>query len=240
MALLGVKLDSATWLRQGKRAKDPDPAQLAALADLGGADALALFIGSHRRHARDRDVYLLKEIVRSRFILQMAPRVDLMNLALEVRPWMVELVSENAVDPTAVEPLDYANNSDSIAEASERLKGAGIIPSHFIRPDAEDAKQAARLKAQYVTLATMNYTNAATREEAETEVDDIERISQLANKMGLGINCGGGLTYKNVAPLAEMNLMELVIVGRAVIQRALLVGMERAVSELRAELNRRI
>ena len=240
MALIGIKLDSVTRLRQGKRSRDPDPAQLAPLAELGGADAIVAALHSSRSLIRDRDVYLLREIVKTRLILQIAPTEELMTLALEVRPWMVMLVGENRIDPGVIEPVSYGSALDTLSAATERLKGAGIVSAHFVGPSADDVKNAARCKAEYVSLSTESYVSAGSRQDAEAELDDLDRMAHMAQKLGMGVYCEGGLTYQNVSPCAELKLIERVTVGRAVVRRALQTGMERAVRDLRQELERRL
>ncbi|MFQ5607873.1 MAG: pyridoxine 5'-phosphate synthase [Candidatus Zixiibacteriota bacterium] len=240
MPTLGIKLDSVTWMREGKRERDPDPAQAAVLAEQGGADAIVAHLGSSRRHVRDRDIYILKEIVKTRLAVEIPADNQLLSIALEVNPAQVTIVSENRVDPTGAETLDYSANFEKISEVSERLRSAGISVSHFIQPNGEDTKNAARCKADYVQLSTVGYSSAGTAKEAEAELDDIERISQLAHKFNMGVTCGGGITYANVTQCAELNLVQHIIVGRAVIKRALMLGMERAVKLMRDELTRKL
>ncbi len=239
MPLLAVKLDSLTWLRDGKRSRDPDPAQAAVLAELGGADAITVTLHPSRRGIRDRDVYVLKEVVKTRLIVEMPLDDDLMTVALEVRPWMVTFIAENQVDPSGKEPLDY-RDLEAISAATERLRGAGIISSHHILPQAEDIKNAARCRTDFVEFSTSGYSRAGSVTEAESELDDIARNSQMAHKLGLGVYCGSGLTYKNVAQCAEIDVIQQVTVGRALINRAVIVGIEQAVSQMRREIERKI
>lgn len=239
MPLLSVKLDAITRMRESKRAKEPDPAPFATLAELGGADAVCVSLLSGREFVRDRDVYLLKEIVKSRFILEIAPTEDLLTVALEVRPAAVTLIGENRVDPTGKEPLAYTAGN-RLAEITERLKGADVRVTHYVAPNADDVKNAARCRADYVELSTVGYANAASSREAEQELDDIERMSQLANKMGLGVSAAGSLTYENVAPCAQLALVEQVTVGRAIVRRALMGGMQDAVTKMCARIERKV
>ncbi|MBN4056676.1 pyridoxine 5'-phosphate synthase [bacterium AH-315-J21] len=239
MPLLAVKLDSLTWLREGKRSRDPDPAQAAVLAELGGADAITVTLHPSRRFIRDRDVYVLKEVVKTRLIVEMPLDDDLMTVALEVRPWMVTFIAENQVDPSGKEPLDY-QDFEAISEASERLRGAGVVCAHHILPDAESVKNAARCRADFVEFSTSGYSRASSVAEAEAELDDIARNCTSAHKLGLGIYCGSGLTYKNVAQCAEIDIVQQVTVGRSLINRAVIVGIEQAVSQMRREIDRKI
>ena len=240
MPSLAIKLDSVTWLREGKRARDPDPALAAVLAEQAGAAAIVAHLGSARRQIRDRDIYVLKEIVKTRLIVEIPPENQILAAVLEVKPAQVTLVSENRVDPSEAETLDYGENFEKISEVSDRLRSAGIGLAHFIRPDAEDTKNAARCKVDYVVLSTLGYASAETVQEVEAELEDIERISRLAHKLSMGVHAGGGLTYKNVTQCAELEMMQQIIVGRAVVKRALMVGIERAVSLMREEMNRKL
>jgi len=237
---LALKLDSVTWLREGKRARDPDPALAAVLAEQAGADAIVAYLGPSRTGIRDRDIYVLKEVVKTRLIVEIPPDDQILAVALEVKPSQVTLVSENRVDPRGAETLDYSGNFEKICEVTERLRSAGIVVSHFIRPQAEDTKNAARCKVDYVTLSTLGYASAESVQEAEEELEDIERISHLAHKLSMGVHAAGGLTYKNATQCAELELIQQIIVGRAVVKRALMVGIERAVSLMREEMNRKL
>ena len=240
MPLLAVKLDSATWLREGKRDKSPDPAQLAVLAEQGGADAIVAQLTTSRRHIRERDIFILKEVVKTRFIVETQPDENLLQIVLEARPYMVTFVSENQMDSNIREPLDYGIAADRLAEATERLRGAGVISSHLIRPQPEAVKNAARAKAEFVEICTSELMNAASTGEAEAQLGDIDRAGQLAGKLGMGVNCGGGLGYKNARSIAEIQLVQQIVIGRAIIKRAMLVGIERAVSQMREEITRRV
>ncbi len=239
MPLLAVKLDALTRLREGKRSRDPDPAQAAVLAELGGADAITVTLHPSRRFIRDRDVYVLKEIVKTRLIVEMPLDEDLLSVALEVRPWMVCLIAENQVDPSGKEPLDY-RELEQLSAATERLRGAGIISAHHILPQSEDVKNAARCRADFVEISTAGYSRAGSVSEAETELDDIVRNAQMAHKLGLGVYCGSGLTFKNVAQCAEIDVIQQVTVGRALINRAVIVGIQQAVEQMRSQVERKL
>ncbi len=239
MPLLAVKLDTITWLREGKRSRDPDPAQAAVLAELGGADAITVTLHPSRRFIRDRDVYVLKEMVKTKLIVEMPFDEELLTVMLEVRPAMVTLISENQVDPSGKESLDYSD-LDALLAATERLRGAGILSAHHIAANSEGVKNAARCRADFVELSTAGYSRASSVSEAETELDDIARNAQMAHKLGMGVYCGSGLTYKNVAQCAEIDVVQQVTVGRALVQRAVIVGIQEAVSQMRREIDRKI
>jgi pyridoxine 5-phosphate synthase len=239
MPLLAVKLDTITWLREGKRSRDPDPAQAAVLAELGGADAITVTLHPSRRFIRDRDVYVLKEMVKTKLIVEMPFDEDLLTVMLEVRPAMVTFISENQVDPSGKEPLDYSD-LDALLEATERLRGAGALCAHHIAASSEGVKNAARCRADYVEISTAGYSRAGSVSEAETELDDIVRNAQMAHKLGMGVYCGSGLTYKNVVQCAEIDVVQQVTVGRALVQRAVIVGIQEAVSQMRREIDRKI
>jgi len=239
MPLLAVKLDALTRLREGKRSRDPDPAQAAVLAELGGADAITVTLHPSRRFIRDRDVYVLKEIVKTRLIVEMPLDEDLLTVALEVRPWMVCLIGENQVDPSGKEPLDYSA-LEQLSAVTKRLRGAGIISAHHILPQSEDVKNAARCRTDFVEISTAGYSRAGSVSEAETELDDIVRNAQMAHKLDLGVYCGSGLTFKNVTQCAEIDVIQQVTVGRALINRAVIVGIQQAVEQMRSQVERKL
>jgi pyridoxine 5-phosphate synthase len=232
MSLVTIKVDCVAALREIKRLKEPDPAQAAVIVELAGADGVGCHLREDRRHIRDRDVYLLKEMVKTRLTLQIAPAEDLIERALEVKPWMVTLMPSSVEDVIVHTGIDLDANRDLFAETAATLKASGINVCYFIEPEIEAVKNAARAKVDAIELNTFRYIGAETIEAAEAELDKIEQMAQLATKLDLMVNCGNGLNYKNIRPLVDLGIIEEFTVGYSVICRATMVGLDRAVREI--------
>jgi pyridoxine 5-phosphate synthase len=232
MSALSVKVDYVAALRSIKKLKEPDPIQAAVIAELAGADSITAHLREDRRYIRDRDVYILKELVKTRFTLQMAPTDDMMELALEVKPWRVTLMPSAGKGSVIENGIDLEKKSDLYAGAAGSLQNAGIDVCYFIDPEHEFIKAAARAKANAVELNSFAYATGKSAEESAAELELLEQAAQIASKLGMTVNCGGGLDYKNIPPLVDLDCFEEFTVGYAVTSRAVLVGYEFAVREM--------
>ncbi len=232
MSALSVKVDYVAALRGLKKLKEPDPIQAAVIAELAGADSISCCLREDRLYIRDRDVYILKELVKTRLTLQMAPAEDLMERALEVKPWRVTLMPFTSENPITEQGIDLEKQADVYAGAVESLRNAGINVCYFINPQHEFIKAAARANVNAVELNTHAYTTAKTTEDCVKELETLEQTAHITAKMGMCVNCGGGLDYKNIPPLADLDCFEEFTVGYALTSRAMLVGYEFAVREL--------
>ncbi len=237
MPLLGVNIDHVATVRQARRTYEPDPIWAAVQAELGGADGITIHLREDRRHIQDRDVYLLKETVHVKLNLEMALAEEIMEIALRVKPDQATLVPEKREELTTEGGLDLLANEQRARECVARLKDAGIEVSLFIDPEREQVEAAANLGADAVELQTGNYAAAPTFDDKEHELDRLTQAGSIAFEQGLMLHMGHGLTYQNVQPIAEIpDVMELNI-GHSIIARALMVGMEQAVSEMKSLVN---
>lgn len=225
MPLISIKVDLVASLRYRKYIKEPDPAQAAVLAELAGADGINCFLREDRRHIRDRDFYILKETVKSKLTVQIAPDSELIERAIEVKPHTVTLMP--FLSGTSV-----IDKGDLFASASAELRSAGINVGYFINPEVDEVKAAARGKADIVELDGLDYARAETKKDIEIELERLEQAAQLASKLGMTPSCGNGLNYRNIRPLLDLDIFKEFTVGHAVISRAVMVGLDRAVSEM--------
>jgi len=233
MSALSVKVDHVAALRAIKKLKEPDPIQAAVIAELAGADGITAFLREDRLYIRDRDIYILKELVKTQFTLQMAPTDDLMELALEVKPWRVTLMPFDKND--SEHGIEFEKDYDRYASAAESLQNAGIYVCFFINPEHDDVKAAARAKVNAVELNAHAYSVCKTAEDCASELEVLEQSAQIASKLGMAVNCGGGLDYRNIPPLVDLDCIEEFTIGYAITSRAVLSGYEYAVREM-AEL----
>ena len=232
MATVTINVDQVAAVRALRPGKLPDPVQAAVLAELAGADGIACHLREDRRAIRDRDVYLLKEVVKTKLNLLIAPVDELYQRAVEVKPFLVMLMPFDTEDGIVATGCDIAENRDLYEEFARSLKEAGIAVGYFIDPDADAVKAAARAKADVVDLNAGPYINADTITSAEAELERLEQMAQMALKLGMSVSCGNGLNYKNIRPLAELDVIDEFSIGHAVVSRALMVGLDRAVREI--------
>jgi len=233
---LAVNIDHVATVREARKGSRPDPVHAAVLAELAGARGIIVHLREDRRHIQDRDVQILRRTVRSPLNLEMAATEELVGIALQVKPDRATLVPERREELTTEGGLDVAGLRDSLEPAVRRLQEGGIVVSCFIDPDADQVKAAARLGSDVVEIHTGAYANARDAEEEEGERQRVQRAAQLAAKLDLTVVAGHGLDYQNVTPIAALREIEELSIGHAIIARALLVGMERAVRDMRERI----
>jgi pyridoxine 5-phosphate synthase len=237
---LHINIDHVATVRQARRTDEPDPVRAAVLAELGGADGLTVHLREDRRHIQDRDVRLLMETARSGINLEAAATDAMLNLALELRPMAVTLVPERRDEVTTEGGLVVEGEAgDRLGTAVGRLRQAGIKASLFVDPDPVTIRRCAELGTAAVELHTGEYANAwRPGAGSPGELERLRRGAALARSLGLDVHAGHGLTYENVSPVARIGDIEELNIGHSVISRAVLVGMERAVREMKDLLRR--
>ncbi len=233
MLSLGVNIDHIATLRQARRTVEPDPVAAAVIAELAGADGITVHLREDRRHIQDRDVRLLRQTVRTHLNLEMAATEEMVAIALEVKPDYVTLVPERREEITTEGGLDVAGQVSRLRDVVGQLQGSGIPVSLFIDPDPTQVAAAAQVGARWVELHTGRYAEASSADQRQVELDHLEKASQQALQLGLRVNAGHGLTYWNVGPVARIPGMEELNIGHSIISRAVLVGLDRAVREMR-------
>jgi len=232
MVRLGVNVDHIATLREARKGKLPDPIAAAVLAEMAGAHGIVCHLREDRRHIKDKDLYLLKEIVKTHLNMEMAPTDEMVKIATEVVPDMVTLVPERREEITTEGGLDVISNFEYLQEAITILRANNIVVSLFIDPDINLVKAAVRVKANYVELHTGNYANAESPHRVNDEMERIRSMAVAANKLGLGVSAGHGLNYQNVGEIAAIAPIEELNIGHAIMARAMMVGMERAVRDM--------
>ncbi len=233
MLTLGVNIDHVATIRQARRTVEPDPVAAAALAELGGANGITVHLREDRRHIQDRDVRLLRQTVRTHLNLEMAATAEMIGIALEVRPDYVTIVPERREEVTTEGGLNLLGDLDRYTQAVARLQGAGIPVSWFIDAEPGQIDAAAKTGAQFIELHTGRYADAADEAARQQELTVLRAGCEQALQLGLRVNAGHGLTYWNVYPVANLPGMEELNIGHTIISRAVLVGLERAVREMK-------
>lgn len=234
LAKLGVNIDHVATVRQARRGVEPDPVHAAVLAELAGADGITIHLREDRRHIQDRDLRILRETVKVPLNLEMAASEEIVSIALEVRPEMATLVPEKREELTTEGGLDVRTNRDRVTEAVRALHETAIFVSLFIDPDLEQVKEAKKTGADAVEIHTGSYADAKTYEASHREYEKIYEACKLASKLGMTVNAGHGLNYQNARQIARIKEVYELNIGHSIISRAVLVGLERAVREMKA------
>jgi len=235
MPRLGVNIDHVATVRQARHTYEPDPVWAAALAELGGADGITVHLREDRRHIQDRDVRLLRETVHVKLNLELACEPEMLGIACALRPDQATLVPERREEVTTEGGLDVVARRSAITDAVRRLRDAGIAVSLFIDPTAEQVQASAASGAEAIELHTGCYA-LAVGADRQGELNRLIEAGRLARQHGLTLNAGHGLNYQNVGPVASIGEMEELNIGHSIVARAVMVGMERAVREMKALL----
>lgn len=233
MPLLGVNIDHVATIRQARRTYEPDPVHAAVLAEMGGADGITVHLREDRRHIQDRDVRLLREMIRVKLNLEMAVEQEITDIALSVKPEQATLVPEKREEVTTEGGLDVIGQQDRIQKCIDQLRGEDIEVSLFIDPDIVTVQTSAGMNVQAVELHTGAYADATTEKERQAELERIVHAGRAALECGLTLNMGHGLTYRNVQPIAEIEGVHELNIGHSIISHAVMVGLERAVREMK-------
>jgi pyridoxine 5-phosphate synthase len=229
---LEVNVDHVATLRQARLIDEPDPVTAAALAELAGADGIIVHLREDRRHIQDRDLRLLRKTLKTRLNLEMAATQEMLEVAREVQPHVVTLVPEKRQELTTEGGLEVAGNRAALAEYLLALKAAGLRVSLFVDPVDPQIQAAKEVGAEWVELHTGSYAEAPTRAEATRLFQELVNAARHARSLGLKVKCGHGLNYRNIKPFRGREEFAEYSIGHAIIARAVLVGIERAVREM--------
>jgi len=230
---LGVNIDHVATLRQARRGRYPDPVAAAVLAELGGADQITIHVREDRRHVSDRDLEILRKTVNGSLNLEMATVQAMLDLALQHRPDTATLVPERREELTTEGGLDVGSHKDEIKRVTRALRDAGVEVSLFVDPDIEQIKASHRVDAQAVELHTGRYCEARGERNQARELSRIVEAARAAAKLGLRVAAGHGLDYWNVRPVARVEEISELNIGYAIICRAVLTGLEKAVRDMK-------
>jgi pyridoxine 5-phosphate synthase len=233
MPRLSVNIDHVATLRQARRGNEPDPIAAAVIAELAGADGIIVHLREDRRHIQDRDVELLRKIIKTRLNLEMANTEEIIQIALRVKPDLVTFVPEKRQELTTEGGLDIRGNRTSLLKNIARLRKAGIPSSLFIDADPQQITASRKTGAAWIELHTGKYADERDEKKRYQEFLRIVRAIRQALRLGLRVNIGHGLNYQNVLPFRGIAGIEDYSIGHSIIARAVLVGLDRAVREMK-------
>jgi len=232
MARLAVNIDHVATLRQARKIDVPDPVMAAGIAELAGAECIICHLREDRRHINDRDVTLLRQVIKTRLNLEMAAVDEMVEIARNVMPDMVTLVPEKRQELTTEGGLDVKSNQDYYAGVIERLADKGIRVSLFVDPDPYQIEASHRVGADIVEIHTGHYSEARSEQEAEERLQRISAAVKASADLKLGISAGHGLNYYNIKRFRFLPEIEEYSIGHSIMARAIFVGLDKAVREM--------
>ena len=233
MTTLGVSIDHIANVRQARRTVEPDPVQFAFLAELGGADSITVHLREDRRHIQDRDVFLLKETIKTQLNLEMAATEEMLEIAKKLIPDYVTIVPEKREEVTTEGGLDLKSNMKYLKNFVENLKDSKIKVSAFIDPVGEQINYSREIGFDFIELHTGKYAEESGYEQHK-ELQRIIESAHQANDLGLVVNAGHGLNYTNVKKIASINNINELNIGHSIVARALAIGLEKSVREMKS------
>jgi pyridoxine 5-phosphate synthase len=232
-AKLAVNVDHVATVREARKTYYPDPVHAAVLAELGGADGIVVHLRLDRRHIKERDVRLIREIIKTKLILEMAIDKDLIKFAKEVKPYQVTLVPERPEEITTEGGIELEDRVEEVKKAVKELNKSGIKVSLFINPDEKALELAKKTGAQIVELHTGMYAEAEEEEKRLSELTRLENAARFAKDLGFIVHAGHGLNYENIGPVAAIPEIEEFSIGHSIVSRAIFVGLKEAVKEMK-------
>jgi pyridoxine 5-phosphate synthase len=233
MPELGVNIDHVATLRQARRTYEPDPVWAAVMAELGGADCITIHLREDRRHIQDRDLELLRQTVSVKLNLELACTGEIVGIACRVKPDQATLVPERREEVTTEGGLDVAGQRQVVAAAVKQLRDAGIYVSLFLDPDPRQLDLAKSLGADAVELHTGRYALAKPGKQRDEELAKLVAAGKQIRDSGLALHAGHGLNYQNVRPIVQIPGMHELNIGHAIVARAVFVGLQAAVREMK-------
>ena len=232
MATLGVNIDHIANVRQARKTVEPDPVQFAFLAELGGANSITVHLREDRRHIQDRDLFLLKDTVKTKLNLEMAATDEMLKISKKLLPDYVTIVPEKREEVTTEGGLDVVNNEKYLKDFVNSLKSSNIEVSAFIDPVKEQINLSGEIGFDFIELHTGKYADLKGQEQ-NLELQKIIESTYYAIDLGLVVNAGHGLNYQNVEKIASINNINELNIGHSIVARALAVGLEKAVREMK-------
>ncbi|MFQ5950259.1 MAG: pyridoxine 5'-phosphate synthase [Nitrospiria bacterium] len=233
MTRLGINVDHVATVREARKGREPDPVAAAILAELAGADGIVVHLSEDRRHIQDRDVRILRETIRTQLDLEMAATNEMVQIALDIHPEIVTLVPERRQELTTEGGLNAVSGRGELEKVIDLLHEGEIAVSLFIDPDLAQIKGAHKVSADRIEIHTGPYANSRGNDR-KAELHQIMEAAKLASKLGMGVSAGHGLDYMNVKAVAQIPEIKELNIGHSIISRAVLVGMESAVREMKS------
>lgn len=229
---LAINIDHIATLRNARGGREPDPVEAAKICEEAGAEGIVCHLREDRRHIKDEDVYLLRRTVRTKLDLEMAATDEIVTIALEVKPDLVTFVPERRQELTTEGGLDVQADKKHLQEVIQAFHQQKIAVSLFVDPVPAQIEAAKEIAADFVEIHTGEYADAPSERDQRTQLARVQKAARLARSLGMGVNAGHGLNYLNIVPVVAIQEIDEVSIGHAVITRAMVVGLARAVEEM--------
>lgn len=233
MTLLGVNIDHIATLRQARGTHYPDPVKAAILAEAGGADGITVHLREDRRHIQERDVYLIKEVLETRLNLEMAVTENMLTFAEKLKPFYACFVPEKREELTTEGGLDITSDLSKFQTACSRLQKAGIEVSLFIDPEPKQIEAAHQCGAKIIEIHTGHYANATNKNTEKQALKRVIEATELGISLGLQVNAGHGLHYRNVQAIAQIPGMYELNIGHSIVSQSVFCGLQTAVQTMK-------
>lgn len=233
---LSVNVDHFATLREARRAAEPEPALIALLAEQAGAAGITAHLRGDRRHIKERDLRLIREVIKTKLTLEMAATSDLKKAALEIGPDVVCLVPEKPEELTTTGGLDVAANRKALAPFIKELEKGKIRPSIFVDPDLKQIEACAGLGVPQIEIHTGIYADLKPGKARERALIEVIKAAEFGHKLGLEVTAGHGLDYHNVHPVVAIPMITELSIGFSIVARSAVVGISEAVREMVALL----
>lgn len=242
MIRLGVNIDHIATLRNARGGQEPDPVQAALFAELGGADNITCHLREDRRHITDRDLFLIKEIIKIPLNLEMAATDEMLEIAQKLKPHFVTLVPEKRQERTTEGGLELSSRVEYLKEITQKLQSSGILVSLFVEPQKSVVMYAKKIGARALEFHTGTFASefaaASSTQDRLASIEGLKGAANEAHAEGLQVHVGHGLNYSNVHLIRDLPFIEEANIGHSIISRAVYVGLKDAVAQMHCCLNR--
>ncbi len=229
---LAINVDHIATIREARKSDEPEPVLAALLAEQAGAEGIVCHIRGDRRHIKERDLRLFRETVKTKLNIEMAATEEMKGIALEIIPDVVSLVPETPEELTTEGGLDVISNEKQLKPHINELKNAGIKVSIFVDPDLKQIEACHKVGVDLIEINTGKYADLKPGKECQNALDEIKKAAEHGHSLGLEIHAGHGLDYKNVLPVAAIPEITEFSIGFSIVARAAIVGIEQAVREM--------
>lgn len=229
---LAVNIDHVATLREARGESEPDPVIAAGICELAGAEGIVCHLREDRRHINDRDLKLLRDIVKTKLDLEMAATEEMIKIALKTSPDIVTLVPEKRQELTTEGGLNLKNDKSKYKDVIEQLHSKKIPVSLFIDPEPMNVDAAVELNADIIEIHTGTFANAKSEKDSITELSKIAVTARMASELGIIVTAGHGLNYFNAASLKSIPEIREISIGHSIISRAVFTGLHKAVEDM--------
>ncbi|MBN1498528.1 MAG: pyridoxine 5'-phosphate synthase [Spirochaetes bacterium] len=231
--LLGVNIDHIATLRQARKGEYPSVLEAAKICEKLNVNGITMHLREDRRHIQDNDIFEIKKNIKTRLNLEMAMSDDVIQVAVKTCPGMATIVPEKREELTTEGGLDVVRNYKKIEQLCSLFQKNGIEVSLFIEPDMENTRLSKELGAKYVEFHTGAYAEAVSEADVKTELQRLYDAAEFADSLNLVVNAGHGLNIFNVKPVLKMKNLHELNIGHSIISRAVFIGLENAVMEMK-------